>query len=167
MVLASDLRFYFVRLEAARKAFERADRMFDDLCTYVESEDQFAFEDRLPYVLELLAGVRRQIDGYMPRTGPVADWWEGEKTATREAISQLRHAQLKRLESNAQQQAYSQTRSPVGSFKGKTVNAGDTIAWRDWVFTSGHFKGQEVLSVLVMQLIDLKALIEEAESRLP
>jgi hypothetical protein len=141
--------------------------MFYDLCGYVESEDEFAFEDRLPYVLDLLAGVRRQINTYIPKTGPVAEWWVSERTASREAITQMRHGQLKRLESDAEQQVYSQTMSSAGSYNGRPTNSGDTLVWRDWIFTSGHFQGQEVLSVICEQLRDLTELIQEAESRLP
>jgi hypothetical protein len=159
-------RLCLVKLETARKAIERAERMFYDLCSYVESEDEYAFEDRLPYVLDLLAGVRRQINVYIPRIGPVAEWWKTERTASREAITEMRHAQLKRLESDAQQQVYSRTAAPAGTFKGKPTNSGDTLVWLDWKFTSGYFEGQEVLSVLFFHLTDLETLIEEAEGRL-
>jgi hypothetical protein len=46
-------------LDSAWRSLERARRMFADLCIRAGEIDQQAFEDRLPYVLDLMAGVRR------------------------------------------------------------------------------------------------------------
>jgi hypothetical protein len=154
-------------LDSAWRSLERARRMFAALCVRAGEIDQQAFEDRLPYVLDLMAGVRRQIDEQIPKGGAAAAWWRGQMTVARDAITQMRHAQLKRLESTAQRQTYSHSMSSAGTFNGKPVNAGDSIVWWQWYFVGGHFDGQDVLAVLSAQLDDLASLIRDAEARLP
>jgi hypothetical protein len=140
--------------------------MLTALRPHARRADEQAFKDRLPYVLDLLAGVGRQIDEAMPGAGPVATWWETQRTQDREAIRQMRNAELKRLESGTKREVDVQTNAPAGTFHGKTVNAGDTLVEWGWYFASGHFVGQEVLTVLSAQLTDRQFLINDAESRL-
>lgn len=45
-----------VSIGSARLAWDRAERMLADLSSHAHSPDEHAFEDRLPYVLDLLGG---------------------------------------------------------------------------------------------------------------
>ncbi len=156
----------YMQLRRARDAWGRAERVTVRLGELAEGSNHQAFEDLLPYVLDLLAGVRRQVHEYQPRTAAFDAWWPSQKTADREAITEMRHAQLKRLERRAQRQLYAHTFSSQGTFKGKVVNSGDTAVWWTWHFIGGRFDGQEVMAVLHRQLGDLETLIADAEKLL-
>jgi len=151
--------------------------MLADLSAHSESRDEHAFADRLPYVLDLLAGVRRQIDKHRPRPAEFTVWWDQQRTPRREAITSMRNAELKSYERRSQRTALTQTYSSAGSFEARTldgelvshrvVNAGDTVTvLTGWKFLGGHFDGQDVLSVLTGELTDLSTLIHVAESQL-
>jgi hypothetical protein len=155
-----------MRLDRAWVGWERAARMLAALQAHAEGTDEQAFQDRLPYVLDLLAGVRRQIGEYMPKTATFESWWATQKTQDRDAITEMRHAQLKRLESDMKRHLHAQSWASEGTFNGKPVNPGDTVVWWRWYFIGGHFDGKDVLTVLSTQLADLASLIKEAESRL-
>jgi len=159
-----------MKMTAPRGAWQRAERMLTDLARHANDADDRAFEDRLPYVLDLLAGVRRQIDQCITQrkdgSAEVDLWWAAEKTADRKAINDMRNAQLKRLERGSERRQQTHTNVSAGTFNGHPINSGDTISWYGWRFTSGRFVGKEVLSILLAELQDLEDLIETAESRL-
>ena len=72
-------------LEPAHAVLARAGRMLDDLRTAErQPNNPYAFADRLPYVLDLLAGVTRLIDECSKgsRTPEFSQWW---KTTDRSA----------------------------------------------------------------------------------
>jgi hypothetical protein len=137
--------------------------MTDDLVRRQGTEE--AFTDRLPYVLELTTGVRRQLDAVIPRQGDLRVWWAGQWTTEREALTQLRHAQLKRLESNQAPRWHTQMNTPAGHWRGHPVSAGDTVSWIEWHFADGYFEGRQVLDVLYKVLRDLRDLLGEARRR--
>lgn len=167
-----------MRLQEARNVWDRAARMFRELTTYIESTDEHAFPDRLPYVLDLFAGVRRQIDnGAKPKPPAFASWWNEQRTPRREAITAMRNAELKGYDRQVKRTAITHTNSSVGTLRtwysdGKpvrerSINAGDNVLiFTGWKFVGGHFDDQEVTSVLSAELTDLKKLIDEAEARL-
>lgn len=168
---------YTMPLDAAQKVWDRASRMLRDLATHVESTDEHAFGDRLPYVLDLLAGVRRQIDeGLKPIPPALAVWWNEQRTPRREAITSMRNAELKRYERQAKRTSITHTNSSAGTLRTsysdgrpereQSINAGDTVVIATgWKFVGGHFDGQEVLRVLTDEHADLGKLIREAETR--
>ena len=94
-----------MELPLARQTLSRAQRMLDDLNRHVD--DEVAFRDRLPYVLDLLAGVTRCIDSESKghRTSQFGSWWKATDRTARDAIQELRNAELKRAESRAKQEA--------------------------------------------------------------
>jgi hypothetical protein len=98
----------------------RAARTTAALGLHAEGFDAQAFEDRLPYVLELLAGVRRQIHEYKRRTSTTAAfdaWWASEWSDPRWLeMTNLRHVHLKQLESGAQTKVHTQSNLPAGTF---------------------------------------------------
>lgn len=138
--------------------------MLADLETYSQSEE--AFTDRLPYVLDLLVGVRRQLDSVVPRSGKLRAWWIDQLTSERRALSELRHAQLKRLETNEAPSREIRTNVPAGEWRGHPVNAGDTVTWIEWYFASGHHKDRPVREVLAESLLDLRQLVDDFRRRM-
>jgi len=160
----------FMRMDKAREAWGRAARMLTDLSPHERGADEVAFEDRLPYVVDLLAGVRRQIhehiSGSQPHSASMDSWWAAQKTPDRVAITEMRHAQLKRLERGAERRVLTHTNSSAGTFDGRPVNSGDTLTWSEWYVTSGRFEGQRVMEMLSAELESLGSLIRDTEMRL-
>lgn len=117
-----------------------------------------------------LAGVRRQIDDAIAQLRGVPKdldvWWAGERTTDRMAINDMRNAELKRLQRGSERRLQAHTNASAGTFNGKRINAGDTVTWWDWRFTSGRFAGREVLSVLTAELSSLADLVGTAEMRI-
>jgi hypothetical protein len=151
--------------------------MLTDLAEHNGSGDEHAFPDRLPYVLDLLAGVRRQINTHKPRPPGFASWWDQQRTPHREAFNSMRHAELKRYERRSKRTAMAHTWSSAGSLttrsaegrliSDRSVSSGETVTVStSWKFVGDHFDGQDVLTVLQAELTDLATLIRAAESRL-
>jgi len=156
-----------MRLEKAWRAWERASRMLNDLGTHSQSLDEHAFSDRLPYVLDLLAGVRRQINEQGPVPQEFKAWWARQHNVERDAITEMRHSTLKADKRVVGPKAFSQSFCSNGYFNGRPVNSGDSVVvFLGWRFVGGHCNDQDVLPVLRNQLDDLRALLEEAETRL-
>ncbi|WP_344257286.1 hypothetical protein [Terrabacter carboxydivorans] len=151
-------------LDNALKSLNRASRMLDDLAAHSHSGEAFA--DRLPYVLDLLAGVRRQLDAAVKECGHLSGWWKDQWTPERKALSELRNAQLKRLETSEAPRSQTRTNVPAGEWRGHRVSEGDTVSWIEWYFVDGRYEGQPVLSVLAGALDDLRGLIDEVRIRL-
>jgi hypothetical protein len=88
-----------MELSRSREALDRARRMLDDLAHHRGST--VAFRDRIPYVLDLLAGVTRTIakESSGHRTQQFAYWWATADRSAQQAIEEMRHAELKGLES--------------------------------------------------------------------
>jgi len=84
-----------MRLDEVWNVWARASRMVADLAAHSESSDEHAFPDRIPYVLDLLAGIRRQIDKCRPRSPEFTSWWGQQRTPRREAITSMRNAELR------------------------------------------------------------------------
>lgn len=166
-----------MRLDKAWDVWDRASRMLQDLAAHSESTNKNAFPDRLPYVLDLLAGVRRQISEHKPIPPGFTSWWNQQRTPHREAITSMRNAELKSYERQSRRTSVSHTNSSAGTLETRTsdgilirrtpINAGDTVViFTGWRFAGGYFDGQEVLRVLSAELADLNTLNHDAESRL-
>ena len=156
-----------MRLEKAWRVWQRAERMLRDLDTHETSLEEHAFPDRLPYVLDLLAGVRRQINEQRHVPQEFRAWWAEQHTAERDAITEMRHSTLKADRRVVDRKTFSQSFCSNGYFNGRPVNSGDSVVvFLGWRFVSGHFDNKDVLLVLRDQLDDLHALLGEAETRL-
>jgi hypothetical protein len=152
-------------LEKPREAWARADRMLRALAEHLFNEQ--AFTDRLPYVLDLLSGVGRQITESLPKGSPLRRWWDAQWTPAGHEITEMRHAQLKRMEPpGAERHVHTQTATAATIWHGKPLSVGDTAMWATWRFVGGRFDDQDVVVVLRNHLDDLAVLIGEAEARL-
>jgi hypothetical protein len=120
--------------------------MLDDLERH--RNDMTAFSDRLPYVLDLLAGVTRMIGAESSghRTPVFGAWWGGVDRSAQEAIQEMRNAELKELVS-------------------RTAAARWFVAVA-WIFTGGALHERPVLETLRDYLQQVTALLEEAERKL-
>ncbi len=157
-----------VHLVDAAEAWRRAARMIDDLGA--GAQDRHAVNDRLPYVLDLLAGVTRTINKYPGSQRPEAFtlWWKTLRPAHHEELTQLRHAALKGLERVAQREitvylptqgpAHVELPGPVRMVVGEeltvrlrhTDTPGSVTQQRSeaWVFSQGPYRGQHVMTAL-------------------
>ncbi|MCW2932771.1 MAG: hypothetical protein JWM19_3733 [Actinomycetia bacterium] len=99
-----------MELPLARQALSRAQRMLDDLNRHVG--DEVAFRDRLPGVLDLLAGVTRRTGSESKghRASQFGSWRKATDRTARDAIQELRNAELKRAGSRAKQEALAEMR---------------------------------------------------------
>jgi hypothetical protein len=158
-----------MRLPLAHQALARAQRMLDDLGQHVE--DEVAFRDRLPYVLDLLAGVTRCVDSGSKgsRTQQFADWWSTTDRTMQTSIQELRNAELKRVESRSQPQVKVEMIPPDP----QPVSSGDLheliasqfsiVVSTEWRFIGGDLDGKPVLPALVQYWNDVSGILAKAE----
>jgi hypothetical protein len=138
--------------------------MLDDLADY--SNNPVAFRDRIPYVLDLLAGApstpRAAAIGRPSsrRGGPTAD------RSAKQSIHEMRNAELKELRSLTAAQIHTVTGVSAADYPDMRVNDGDTITRVTWVFNGGASHGQPVLKTLRDYLQQVSELVGEAEERL-
>ena len=164
------LRSYPARVEAdgvqlprSADALARAGRLVNDQAR--REPGAVAFQDYLPCVLDALASVGRMIneEGGGLGIASFSDWY---KSVPVHPIVNLRHAELKRLQSHSVSVMQSQSFASNGTFRGRPIYAGDHATWWEWFFDAGPYDGQRVLDVLLTVLADRAALLAEAERRL-
>ena len=140
--------------------------MLDDLARH--SHDTTDFRDRLPYVLDLLAGVTRTIDtesrGH--RKQAFAAWWGGVDRSAQQTIQEMRNAELKELVSRTAAQIEVGVNVRAADYPELPVNDSDTVTTVSWAFNGGALHGQPVLKNLRNYLQHVTALLEEAERKL-
>jgi hypothetical protein len=155
-----------VDLPRSREALARAGRMLDDLAHHIH--DTTDFRDRLPYVLDLLAGVTRTIDTESSghRTPAFAAWWEAIDRSAQQTIQEMRNAELKQLVSRTAAQIEVEIGLRAANYPDRAVNDGDTVTMVSWAFNGGALHGQPVLKSLRDYLLQVSELVEKAERKL-
>lgn len=155
-----------VELPRSREALERARRMLDDLARH--SANTIAFRDRIPYVLDLLAGVTRTIsrESSGHRTQAFADWWSTADRSSQQAMEEMRHAELKGLESRTAASINVEINVRAADHPDRNLNDGDTLTTIDWLFKGGTFDDKPVLPTLHDYLRQVGNLVDEAERKL-
>lgn len=155
----------------ARQTLGRAQRMLDDLSCH--ADDEVAFRDRLPYVLDLLAGITRCINDESKghRTSQFAAWWQTADRTTQAAIQELRNAELKRAESRTKPQVKVELTPPGPRPVSMTVqdlvaNQFSIVVSTDWQFTDGDLDGEPVLPALAEYWNQVSGVLAEAETLL-
>jgi hypothetical protein len=140
--------------------------MLDDLERH--SHNPVAFRDRIPYVLDLLAGVTRTIHAESSghRTPEFADWWGAVDRSAQQSIHEMRNAELKELRSLTKAQIHTVTGVSAADYPDLRVNDGDTVTRVTWVFNGGALHGQPVLKTLRDYLQQVSKLVGEAERKL-
>jgi hypothetical protein len=133
-----------------------------------QSHDTTDFRDRLPYVLDLLAGVTRTIDTESrgQRTPAFAAWWRGVDRSVQQTIQEMRNAELKELESRTSAHIEVQIGVNASNYPDLRANDSGSVTGISWVFNGGALDGQPVLQILRDYLQQVAALLEEAERRL-
>lgn len=169
-----------MELPLARQTLARARRMLDDLGRH--ADDEVCFRDRLPYVLDLLAGVTRCINDESKghRSGQFSSWWKTADRTMQAAIRELRNAELKRAESRAKQEVRVEMLGP----RGKPVPAGalaqgarmeaksltesqfSIVVSTEWRFAGGDLHSQPVLPALVKYWNEVGGVLTQAEALL-
>ena len=126
------------------------------------------FRDRLPYVLDLLAGITRTIDDESRghRTQAFATWWPGIDRTSQDTIQELRNAELKRLERRTVAEIQTAVNVIAADYPDLRLADGDTLTTKTWSFVGGAFDGQPVLETLRKYREEAEALIDEAEAKL-
>lgn len=157
-----------MRLRLAHQTLARAQRMLDDLSRH--ADDEVAFQDRMPYVLDLLAGVTRCIDSESKgnRTTQFANWWTTADRTMQAAIQELRNAELKRVESRTEAQVKVEMIPPDPqpvSMDAHLLIASQfsIVVSTDWRFTGGDLDGKPVLPALVQYWNDVSGILAKAE----
>jgi hypothetical protein len=140
--------------------------MLDDLERH--SHDTTDFRDRLPYVLDLLAGVTRTIDTESSGHGTsvFAAWWGAVGCSAQQTIQEMRNAELKELVSRTAAHIEVEIGVSTGNYPGLRANDGDTVTRISWAFNGGALHGQPVLKTLREYLQQVSELVGEAEGRL-
>jgi hypothetical protein len=140
--------------------------MLQDLKQHESSPIDFL--DRLPYVLDLLAGVTRTIDKESKgsRTASFSAWWPALAIKLREEITRLRDAELKGLDPQTGRDIDVVVNALAADYPDRSVNDGDSVVTWTWVFSEGQLKKQAVLPVLEQYLSELRQILAEAETRL-
>ena len=160
-----------MHLPLAYQTLARAQRMPEDLSRH--ADDEVAFRDRLPYVLDLLAGVTRCINSESKgsRTIQFANWWNTVDRTMQAAIQELRNAELKRAESRTTAQVKVEMIRPDP--QPVRMNAHPLIASQfsivastDWQFIGGDLDGKPVLPALVQYWNDVSGILAKAEALL-
>jgi hypothetical protein len=169
-----------MELPLARQTMARAQRMLDDLSRH--ADDEVGFRDRLPYVLDLLAGVTRCINdeskGY--RSSQFGSWWKTADRTMQEAIQELRNAELKRAESRAKQEVRVEMRGPGGTplpagvlaegvrmeAKSLTESQFSIVVSTEWRFADGDLDGRPVLPALAGYWNEVGEVLAQAEGLL-
>ena len=155
-----------MELTRTGSALARAQRMFQDLVEH--SADSTGFRDRIPYVLDLLAGVTRTLDAesHGHRTAAFSDWWTALDRAEQKAIAEMRNAELKGLETRTSLQQLTTTNANPVDLPDLRVEAGDTVTRILWIFNGGPLDGVPVLEALSRYLEHLSGLTDQAEQLL-
>lgn len=155
-----------MELSRSRAALARAGRMLDDLSQH--SHDSVAFRDRIPYVLDLLAGVTRTIDAESrgSRTPAFGLWWASFDRSAQAAIQEMRNAELKELTSRTAAHYKTEINVAAVDYPDLRVNDGDTVTRVNWAFEGGVHDGQPVIKTLRDYWSEVRVLISEAELRL-
>jgi hypothetical protein len=155
-----------MELPKSKEALARAQRMLDDLVGYVL--DSVAFRDRIPCVLDLLAGVTRTINSESSgdRTPEFGKWWAGVDRSAQQAIQEMRTAELKELVSLTAALYETEINVRAVDYPDRLVNDGDTVTTVSWVFNGGAFHGKPVVETLRDYLDQVRKLVEEAEQKL-
>jgi hypothetical protein len=144
-----------LRLNRAREALERADRLLNAL-TNIKDDDVTGFRDAVPYVLAQLDLINSIIDedSRRHRTPAFSTWWNGQHPL-KDALHELRNAELKQQEQSTGLNATVQAetiRAVVEDGKLRNLppdpNSQLPRARMYWTFTSGGFAGQEVIPTL-------------------
>ncbi len=145
--------------------------MLDDLSRH--ADDEVAFRDRLPYVLDLLAGITRCINDESKghRTSQFAAWWQTADRTTQAAVQELRNAELKRAESRTKPQVKVELTPPRPRPVSTTVqdlvaNQFSIVVSTDWQFTNGDLDGESVLPALAEYWNQVSGVLAEAETLL-
>jgi hypothetical protein len=100
------------------------------------------------------------------RTVAFSSWWKSLSVKLREEMTELRHAELKALEPQTGRNIDVVIHDLIGSYQGRSANAGDTAVTITWVFSGGPLDRQPVLAVLEQYLENLEPILTEAEKRL-
>lgn len=126
--------------------------------------DPVAFRDRLPYVLDLLAGVGRLIDEESKglRTRAFSEWW-GEPIPRRVELTALCHAELKALKAHASAQWDTVINASASDYPGGHIADGDTVSRVVWVWADGPFGNEQVAPVLQRYSLALREAVVRAE----
>ncbi len=126
------------------------------------------FRDRLPYVLELLAGVSRALDEESRgrRTPPFSEWWASEPIPYRQELYSLRHAELKALKGHAAARWDTVVFARASDFPDMLVNDGDTVSRVVWYWADGPCVNEQVLPVLQRYYLSLTQAVDTAEALL-
>jgi hypothetical protein len=162
-------------LPLARQTLARAQRMLDDLSR--REDDEVAFQDRLPYVLDLLAGVTRCINDESRghKTAKFCDWWNTVDRTMQKAIHELRNAELKRAESRAEAEVKLEFDPPhlksirTGvrmDVEELTANQFSIIVSTQWRFIGGDLDGKSVLPALAQYWNEVSRVLATAEELL-
>jgi hypothetical protein len=132
------------------------------------SLDSVAFRDRIPYVLDLLAGVTRSIDDESKgrRTPEFGMWWTQVDQTARQSIQEMRNAELKQMVSRTVQHYDTVMNAQAADYPNLVVNNGDTVTTVVWTFNEGELHGRPVLDTLQDYLRHVGDLVVEAERRL-
>ncbi|MEU7894233.1 hypothetical protein AB0B45_15395 [Nonomuraea sp. NPDC049152] len=145
--------------------------MLDDLSGRVENE--VAFRDLLPYVLDLLAGVTRCIDDESKgcRTSQFASWWHTADRRMQKAIQDLRNAELKRVESRTKPRVRVEMTSPnpkpaAMTVEKLTANQVHIDVSIEWQFIGGDLDGKQVLPALNEYWHEVGVILTKAETLL-
>jgi hypothetical protein len=137
-----------MELIRSREALARAERMLDDLSRH--SHDSVAFRDRLPYVLDLMAGVTRTIhsESSGSRTPAFGSWWASVDRSRQTDIQEMRNAELKELISRTAARYETEINVLAANYPDLRVNDGDTVTRVRWLFEGGAHQGQPVVKTL-------------------
>jgi hypothetical protein len=140
--------------------------MLDDLERH--NNDTTDFRDRLPFVLDLLAGITRMIDtesrGH--RTPAFAAWWSRVDRPAQHTIQEMRNAELKELEPRTSAHIEVHIGVSAADYPDLWANDGGSVTRISWVFNGGALDGQRVLVTLRDYLRKVTALLDEAERQL-
>jgi hypothetical protein len=132
------------------------------------SNDTTNFRDRLPFVLDLLAGATRTIDAESTghRTPAFAAWWGSVDRSAQQTIQEMRNAELKDLVPRTSAHIEVEIGVSAANYPDLRANDGDTVTRISWAFNEGPLHGQPVLKTLHDYLQQVGELVGEAEGML-
>ncbi|GLX09427.1 hypothetical protein [Microbispora sp. NBRC 16548] len=162
-----------MKLPRAHESLARGGRMLDDL--KIHTQDEVAFRDRLPYVLDLLAGVTRSIDDESKgqRSNKFSAWWNGIDRSMQKEITELRHSELKRIESRTEVRVNVDLATPTPpsepiktTVEELTANAIHIHVSLEWRFKGGAFDDKQVIDTLQAYWCTARDILAKAEELL-
>ena len=156
-----------MRLTTSAHGLARAERMFADMVGGHQSNEE-ALLDRLPYVLDLLAGVTRTIDRESKgqRTDAFAAWWSSVDRSLGKSLTDIRNSELKALESRSRLSQTTALSVKATDYPRMRVADGDTVTIITWQFVNGPLNGESVIPVLKGYLDTLGEVLRDAEEKL-